>query len=232
MSHDSGADVWSQIETNMVKPTDPTIDRLYASYRAALPEYKYNNHDWSFWHDNPFCGWKFHLDVAPENVEKVAHFLKSYPHGLTLAPGFEHKYLSGSAVEQGKVFTVYTGSKENTQKTVIIINSNIGYLLQHPRVDPLQENGEIEFGPDIYGRFVGSPADGFRQYGPAGISYLELDNQRVKSGLLTQQQAFQNASTKALQVYGDYYGGGITPYHPDSPPGDQWKQFEKRLGLK
>ncbi len=202
---------WEQALTGIAgdQNKQKELHDLYAPYLAVMTEYHHLNPDWKFWDNNPNIGWKFHLDVPPENVIAVSEFLKTYN-----GKGFRHKYLNGSAVEQGKVFTVYTGSKNDTEKAVKEIYDHTQHLIQNPRVNPSEINGETEFAPNIYGRFVGAKKDGFQEYGHNGISFLQGDSGQILRGLKTPDQCVQNAKDAAQKIYGDYFGGNITPYQP------------------
>ncbi len=204
-------DQWEQTLTkitgNQIKQEE--LYNLYAPYLAIMPEYHHLNPDWKFWDNNPNIGWKFHLDVPPENVIPVSEFLKIHN-----GKGFRHKYLNGSAVEQGKVFTIYTGSKIDTEKAVKEIYDHLNPLIQNPRVDPSVINGETEFAPKIYGRFVGAKKDGFQEYGHDGISFLQGDSGQIVRGVKTPDQCVKEAKTKAHTIYGNYYGDHIAPYEP------------------
>ena len=104
-------------------------------------------------------GWKLHLNVTPENLQKVADYL--------ITNGYLHKCFAGGDLEDGKVFTIYIGSLKLTQKLAKKISDDIGPYLSRP-VDP----GEIEFAPGVIGRFSVTGRD-FVKYGYWGIAVLE-----------------------------------------------------------
>lgn len=174
------------------------LEALYAPYRRALKEYGHHAQEnrWQFHEDNPNIGYKFHLNVSPEDVQMVSKFL--------IENDYEHKYLSGGELEDGKVFTVYTGSKEQTERIAQEVSNGIGSLLQTPNA-----TGEVPFAPNIVGRFVGR-GDEFQQYGRNGVSYLSVADWKDP------ETAFSSADKVLRERYGKYYGGGITPYQPIS----------------
>jgi hypothetical protein len=131
--------------------------QLHAGYGDFLQKYadKSPNRETIFIHGDPNEGYKFHLNVKPENVRIVAAFLKN--------ARLEHKFLMGGEPESGKVFTVYTGSKVFTERIVRELSDHpiVSSLLEpFPVSDFAQEaitpNGEAPYAPNIYGRFVGS----------------------------------------------------------------------------
>ncbi len=166
------------------------LDQLYAPYREALEEYEQSGEpgkDDSQIFQSGQAGYKFHLNVAPEDVRAVSQFL--------IGHGYHHKYLDGSEVESGKIFTVYTGSKRNTEMIVQEISDGIEQLLLPPTAA-----GEAAYAPRIVGRFVGG-AQLFRK-------------KRCVNGmtLLNWSNDVEAAKRKAQEEYGDYFGGGITLY--------------------
>lgn len=175
---------------------DPAIEALYKPYIDVLQEYMFHGtpEKSQFFNNDPNTGYKVHLNVLPENVVAVSNFLKTH--------GFNHKYLNGGEIESGKVFTVYLGSKEATERYVKEIYEGVGNLLEIPKA-----HGEIEYAPRIVGRFVGGKQY-FRQYGRDGISALyDLPTYHPEN-------TPERAKKKALEEYGEYFGGGVTPYQP------------------
>lgn len=139
---------------------------------------------------DPDIGWKFHLNVSPQNVVTLSHFLKEND--------FEHKYLKGGEVDGGKVFTVYSGSKQRTESVVRLLTDQVNNLLEEP-----VDTGQVLFAPKISGRFVGSRIQ-FHQYGTDGISRSRNSHDP------------EDAKKLAWELYGEYYGGGIEFYDPDN----------------
>ncbi len=203
-----GFDEWlSDIESSS-KTREP-LRELYAQYTTELAEYSENtpNRESLFINGDPNEGYKFHLNVKPTNVRAVSAQLKLLQ--------LEHKYLSGGEIESGKVFTVYTGSKENTEKIVKTISDNEAFaaLLEPTQSSPNDisanaPNGEVPFAPNIYGRFVGDKNKYLTKVPRLGISIL-----RGTEGM-TLDQSYQATNEALLRDYGEYYGGGITYYQP------------------
>jgi len=209
-----------------------TTSQLLQEYSSHLKEYKHPDYEKEradFNHPNnpnqdPNIGWKCHINVAPTHVVEVAKFLQD--------SGYCHKYLSGGEIEDGKTFTIYLGSKHTTEEQIPQIFTTIGHL-----IDPALDQTEVEFAPRIVGRFVG-PRTEFAQYGDRGISYLFEYQKRLTNSHITlnfrkrqrpaqsieeiQQQinnlkkeAYQASHQRLLEVFGNYYGGGISPHQPD-----------------
>ena len=179
-----------------IPKVDPAVEARYKQYTDVLEEYIFHGspEKSQFFNDDPNCGYKVHLNVLPANVIAVSNFLKNHE--------FHHKYLHGGEIEDGKIFTVYLGSKAATERYVREIYEGVGDLLEHSKA-----YGEVEYAPRIVGRFVGGKKY-FRQYGREGISLLyDLPSEHP---LNTPERARE----KALEEYGEYFGGGITPYSP------------------
>lgn len=170
---------------------------LYVPYRRVLGDYDYHpqRRVWKFFNGSPNIGYKFHLNVDPSHVKKVAAFLKTND--------YEHKYLSGGEVESGKIFTVYTGSKAQTEQIVREVADGVGGLLL-----PSLAGGETVYAHNIVGRFVGDNQSFLTKYAVNGITILR------HTDFLDPQIAFTQAHTKLQDKYGEYYGGGITYYVP------------------
>lgn len=176
------------------------IEQIYAPYKAVLEDYVHNVEagKWQFFDNDPNQGYKFHLNVKPENVRQVAATLK--------LGEYQHKYLSGGEVEDGKIFTVYTGSKQQTEQIVReVVDSEIAFLLEKPLVDG---TGEVPYAPNIVGRFVGNRERYLTKVPRLGITVLRTaDKDSV-------QASFAKTNAALLADYGDYYGGGISYYEP------------------
>ncbi|MBI2140469.1 hypothetical protein HYU14_06085 [Candidatus Woesearchaeota archaeon] len=111
-------------------------------------------------------GWKFHLNVTPKNVKEVSGYLTSKE--------YYHKFLSGGEIEDGKIFTVYIGSRDKAEEEAQNLSKDLAQYLSMP-----VEHGEIEFAPGVVGRFDASNARmTFHQYGGFGLVWLleDLDN--------------------------------------------------------
>ena len=169
---------------------------LRRQYDSYLEEYHWEGSgEWSDFPDKwPDEGWKFHLNVAPEKVVKVATFLKD--------GNFKHKFLSGGEIEDGKIFTVYTGSKIMTEKAVVEIVDNVGNLLEEPRTD-----NEVKFSKRIVGRFEGDVNSFNRKAAGGGVM---MARERPEINL----ENIEYAKKVLWEKYGDYFGGGINYYDP------------------
>lgn len=184
--------------------TTPSAEQIKAKqvhdmYTAEMGEYiDHGNGEWDdFREEWPKVGWKFHLNVSPRNVHRAATFLKTM--------GANHKYLSGGEPDVGKVFTVYTGSKQMTEKAVKKISDNIGNILEEP--EDLNLSGEALFAPRIVGRFEG---EGDRFLRKASLKGITPSRERPD----TTEENIEYARTVHQNLYGDYFGGGIKYYDP------------------
>jgi hypothetical protein len=190
----------------------------YDLYHAVMPDYMFHSKTfkWKFWNNNLNIGYKFHLNVLPKDIRTVSDFLKEHD--------YEHKYLSGGEVEDGKIFTVYAGSKQQTELIIkeIADASLINVLQPFPH-----DNGEAPFAPNILGRFCGQKYSNreplFHQYGMHGISFLNSAYYDVVGDPKNKwhnpewlKQQFTKADKVARDLYGEYYGGGITFYQPQA----------------
>ncbi len=175
-----------------------TLDALYTQYEAVMKDYQHHAEPgkWTFMGRD---GYKFHLNVKPENVQEVSVLLKNHD--------YEHKYLSGGEAEDGKIFTVLGGSKEQTERIIReIADSPVAQLLEPPVIALRQ--GEVLYAPNISGRFI-SHRDEFNRKSPIhGIPKLEYSDK------LDPIKKFAMADKQLKFVYGGYYGGGITFYQP------------------
>ena len=153
------------------------------------------------------------MNVSPENVVEVSEFLK--------ANDLDHKFLSGSEPSAGKVFTVYLGSKEATERHVRRIYDGIGQSLEEQDI-----TGQAMFAPKISGRFVGKKMDVMTKVAVDGVTIpRELGDPYVrffrKKDLAEEDRKYihdigERARRKLLELYGDYFGGEITYYDPKS----------------
>lgn len=183
------------------QPTEKSreISALLALYTSQKKEYMHHSitKKWEFIHNDPNEGYKFHLNVKPENVRAVSAFLQ--------LKDFTHKYLMQD-IDDGKVFAVYCGSKSQTEEIVkIVAESEIAHLLDQPKAD---QRGEVAYAPNIVGRFVGNENRYLTKVPRQGITVLreaERDNE---------QESFSKTNAALLADYGDYYGGGISYYEP------------------
>ncbi len=182
-----------------MRDSQARVDAIYAPYKSVLEDYMNKSGRWSFFNDDPNQGYKFHLNVKPENVRQVAAILK--------IKDYYHKYLNGGEIEDGKIFTVYTGSKEQTERIVRdVANSEILDLLEPPLGDRTEE---ILYAPNIAGRFVGNNQQFFTKIPIKGITILRGTEK------LDKKIAFTLADKALQQRYGEYYGGGVAFYQPN-----------------
>lgn len=146
-------------------------------------------------------GHKVHLNVAPEDVLEVSGYLISH--------GYCHKYLSGGEILDGKVFTVYFGSKDLAVRLSQELSTDLEPFLKRPITAE-----EVEYAPNVVGRFVGSMKD-FMQYGLGlrGISVARnwadhlspwQDPEEKKKVL---PLAFTDSFNKLADEYGEYFYG-------------------------
>ena len=143
--------------------TNPSDKALYTN---VLPEYGASTHQSSedkteFLDDkNPNLGWKLHLNVSPKNVIEVSRYL--------VENGYDHKYLSGGEHDDGKIFTIYIGSRQKTEE----LASKLSNDLRPHLAKPVHHN-EIEFATGVIGRFCAAFRGGeFRKYGTSGMDTL------------------------------------------------------------
>lgn len=158
--------------------------------------------------EDPNIGWKFHLNVKPENVDFVSDYL--------IKNGYDHKYLSGGEIEEGKIFTMYVGSYNMAKRLAQGLSHDLYIYLCKPG-----ENQEVEFAAGVVGRFVASKylKNNFNKYGTCGFSLKEDDLKQLhrliffhknKPDLEEKKKKFiQDAEEKAYkelqEIYGDYF---------------------------
>ncbi len=173
-------------------------------YTDASPEYTHivnPPETTAFWNpEEPYLGWKLHLNVRAEDVPFVKEFL--------LQNDFSHKYLSGGEIEDGKIFTIYCGSKKMADRNAQRIVAHCKDVLCAPLAFD-----EIVIAPGVCGRFVGDLKD-FTQYGhgvkgmgilhdrASGLVFSDASNR--KSLLL---QAFTMTYSALARSYGEYFYG-------------------------
>jgi hypothetical protein len=119
-------------------------------------------------------GHKIHLNIEAKDVAAVSKYLKDN--------GYRHKYLSGGEIEDGKVFTVYIGSKDLTDELAQKISSDLQTYLRRPVF-----LDEVEYAPNVVGRFEsssGTSAEPFSKYGFGirGVDMLRQDKDEIISG--------------------------------------------------
>lgn len=130
-------------------------------------------------------GWKFHLNIRSKHVKAVSDYL--------VQNGYCHKYLSGGDIDDGKIFTIYTGSHKLAKKLAQSLSSDLyGYLCK-----PVAKQ-EVEFEAGIIGRFVGPKRD-FARYGSCGYSIRQSDNLQLESLCSRKLQAQLNKDSKSFE---------------------------------
>ena len=155
-----------------------------------------------FWTDlNHNIGWKFHLNVEPKNVPQISRYL--------VQQNYDHKYLNGWESEDGKIFTIYIGSRKLAENLALEIKNDIWNLLSQPQI-----SNEVEFQAGVVGRFIWSPKK-YWQYWNAGITYIyddmtklwNHDNYSTKEAKETINQMTQDAFQSLTYDYGEYFTG-------------------------
>ena len=146
-------------------PENPATNK--SDYTAYLNEYGSSRHPSKedktdlLKTGNVNIGWKLHLNVKPENVVEVSKYL--------VDNGYRHKYLSGGDIEEGKVFTVYVGSREKTEEVSATLSKDLRNKLTKPK-----DKNEIEFARGVVGRFSSGLGYGeFKKYGTLGMDTLK-----------------------------------------------------------
>lgn len=150
-------------------------------------------------------GWKIHLNATPENVKKISEYLKSNE--------YEHKYLSGGDPSDGKVFTIYFGSKSKLDEWSEVLASDLKSYISRPAT-----NGEVEVAPGISARFDPGQARGdrFFRYGYFGVpvyrgdtSEESVNSKRILlEGSTDEKEEVTRLSYEKLSdLYGSYFTG-------------------------
>lgn len=174
--------------------------KAWEPFLKIMPPYQYSSsHQEFFWHTlpdqpDPNIGWKCHLNLLPEHAKEVSQVLKQ----LDLS----HKFLLADALD-GKIFTVYLGSKSHTQMVIPNLYEKIGNLLLPPKA-----SGEVSFAPNMVGRFVGGKDRFATKVAFKGITLLEEDGM-MTSNSPGVQLAWERADQELRSKYGDYYGGSV-----------------------
>lgn len=183
---------------------DEEEKRLQGLYEARLVPYHFAGRPGKADHIDPKnlnVGHKLHLNVGIEEVVAVSEYLKK--------EGFYHKFLSGGEVTDGTVFTVYVGSKDLTDKLAKQLSEELKSWLRKP-----VRKDEIEYAPNIPGRFVGDKKD-FMQYG-IGIRGISVSREMAslfspwssKKDLDQKKTlAFQASFNALADKYGEYFYG-------------------------
>ncbi len=145
---------------------------------------------------NIAVGHKLHLNVAIKDVQKVSDYLTDN--------NICHKCMNGGDIEDGKIFTIFVGSKNMADKIAKQISLDIGALLCKPIA-----KDEIEYAENVSGRFVGSKKR-FSQYGHGlrGIPMLVTDGESIiLGGKVDLNDGFDRAYEALANTYGKYFYG-------------------------
>ncbi|MFA6909200.1 MAG: hypothetical protein WC289_04970 [Patescibacteria group bacterium] len=175
-------------------------------YTEYMPPYKQNIHDTekNYWNGDVNIGHKLHLNVPVTSIHDVAEYLKRL--------NIEHKYLSGGDVTDGKVFTIYCGSKDRADAVATQISADL-----HPHLRRPANTSEVEYAPNVSGRFMGSQKE-WGQYPVGkmrGIAALTEDRQLLFGYKVLSEQdkqrkskeAFKRSFDRAAEIYGTYFYG-------------------------
>lgn len=191
------------------------LDDVLSIYRTKLLDYSYpvytreSTDEFTglradFVHMN--IGYKLHLNVEPENVSNVSEYLKR--------KSIPHKYLSGANPLEGKIFTLYIGSRNLASEVALEISKDLDGLLCFP----VSKDG-IEFAPNVVGRFntVQEDFDRYPRFGIRGISTL---SDSFESDCLVKSYDFLSVK------YGEYFNGESIP-----PKNPECEIIERKRGL-
>jgi len=202
-----GDDGWSDFVTRMMTKSDEMLkeQKAWEPYLEKMQPYQHRStrRNDLFWDGgngtNPNIGWKCHLNIAPENVTTVSSILKILD--------LQHKYLFAD-VSDGKVFTVYLGSKQIAEAAIPLLHAELKDYLLDPKAP-----GEIPFAPGIVGRFSGSKERFSTKAAYNGITLLVEDDSKIGNPSEV-RLAWRRADQELRTRYGDYYGGLIYSYWP------------------
>ncbi|MBF0595781.1 MAG: hypothetical protein HQL22_12560, partial [Candidatus Omnitrophica bacterium] len=144
-------------------------------------------------------GWKFHLNVSPEDVSVVAKYL--------IQNGYYHKYLNGGDLSTGETFTVYIGSFSKAMELAQILSRDLQKYLKMP-----ENENELEFASGVAGRFHVAAYKDLTRYGWWGGLPVFHDDQHelislYRSGTLDQKEiekAYINSLMDLYPGYGAY----------------------------
>ncbi len=156
-------------------------------------------------------GWKLHLNISPANVEEVSKYL--------INNGYNHKYLSGGEIENGKIFTIYIGSNKSAKNLAQEISDDLKNVL----CKPIDER-ETEFAPGVSARFAvtATTAGPIAQYGfKGGMPNTQEDGNKITEIILSNnsqdlknekikkisRNAPKNSYIKLKEIYGKYFTG-------------------------
>ena len=137
----------SYIQQNTYSASVEIIKWIHKEYEAVLKPYhpiNYNKAQELKLNDEiqekDDLWWKLHINVAPEHVIAVSKYLTE--------EWICHKYISWWEIEDGKIFTIYTGSYKIARKVAEKISHDIKKYLCKP-----EDHHEMELAPGVVGRF-------------------------------------------------------------------------------
>ncbi len=138
------------------------------SYQFPFPKHETLKYDFLD-EKNANLGWKIHLNVSAENSKKVSDYL--------IKNGYFHKFLGGGEADDGKIFTIYFGTPQITEKFSKIISEDLEDLLSKP-----EAKDEAEFAKGIVGRFGTYDKDGYNSLGfaPGGSYGMSYSKGKIK----------------------------------------------------
>lgn len=143
-------------------------------------------------------GHKVHLNVSPDNVRRVSQYLIDHR--------YAHKFLSGGEAEDGTIFTIYFGSRLKAMQWSSKLASELHQYLQSPI-----RRDELEYAPNISGRFVGSRKD-YSQYPCARTRGISSISDLIKGDLWTERNPEESEKhkmevfSKSFERLADQYG--------------------------
>jgi hypothetical protein len=156
-------------------------------------------------------GWKIHLTVQPKSQKFVYEWLRKNCKYIW-------KYLHGG--EEGKTFTIYVGSWDDTEEFARVLMKSIGDKIDKPRGDIVEH--DLEVYQKVWARFDATRCHQYRfhQYGSYGLPYLLDDHMQLTVMLISGRKAEYEKNKKQIksrflrraytilnQIYGTYFGG-------------------------
>lgn len=135
--------------------------------------------------------WKLHLNVEPDDCQEVSKYLKENE--------YDHKFLMGGDVGDGKIFTVYIGSFQKAVDEARTIHKDLEHVLKQP-----EAKYNINFTEGVSGRFTnsGKNDEGFIAAGYNGHPHFNVRHSDKKEELI------QKSFNILLNKYGDYFFNG------------------------
>ena len=143
------------------------------NHAKAYAEAEVENRKFEFIDEAENLGWKAHLNVALADVQDVATYLSEN--------GYYHKFLVGGEPSDGKVFTIYFGSRKMANKWAKVIAKDLSSYLAKPI-----DKTEVEFAAGIVGRFACRQKDHphtekYTPYGHIGLPLMKANAKGVSA---------------------------------------------------